>query len=185
MWLNFSDPTINHLHDSKFNPEEYCLVTEDYKEDDWVYMIISMNATTLNKAKKTKTFIQAAHPMHLHGHDFVILAQQNRSYTPDDLTNGVFNYNNPPRRDVALLPSSGYVAIAFRTDNPGLWIMHCHIAWHASAGLALQIREREPDIKLRPDFIREKDRVCKNWNKWYNNRTNWYDPHEFQEDSGV
>jgi FtsP/CotA-like multicopper oxidase with cupredoxin domain len=111
--------------------------------------------------------------MHLYGHDFAILAQQNRSYHPDDLTNGVFNYNNPPRRDVALLPANGYVAIGFRTDNPGLWILHCHIAWHASAGLALQIREREPEIQLSAEFIKEKDRICANWNEWYGNQTNW------------
>jgi hypothetical protein len=185
MWLNFSNPTINNLHDASFNPEEYCLVTENYTRDDWVYMIMSMSGKTVEKALKSKTFIEAAHPMHLHGHDFAILAQQNRSYHPDDLTNGVFNYNNPPRRDVALLPANGYVAIGFRTDNPGLWILHCHIAWHASAGLALQIREREPEIQLSPEFIKEKDRICANWNEWYGNKTNWWDPDEFQEDSGV
>ena len=185
MWLNFSNPTINNIGDASFNPPEYCLVTQDHEQDDWVYLIMSMNSSTVNKVLNSKTFVEAAHPMHLHGHDFVILAQQDRPYTPDDLTNGTFNYNNPPRRDVALLPARGYVAIGFRTDNPGIWILHCHIAWHASAGLALQIREREHDIKLTPDFVKEKDRICANWETWYNNTSNWWDPHEFQEDSGI
>lgn len=184
MWLNFSNPTINNLHDPSFNPDDYCLVTENYTKDDWVYMIITMNSSTVHKALKTKTHVEAAHPIHLHGHDFVILAQLNRTYDPQDVYN-VFNYDNPPRRDVALLPSNGYLAIGFRTDNPGLWIMHCHIAWHASAGLALQIREREPEIKLSSAFIQEKNRVCKGWNHWYANKTNWWNPEEFQEDSGV
>jgi len=30
-----------------------------------------------------------------------------------------FNYDNPPRRDVAFLDGSGYLALAFRPDNPG------------------------------------------------------------------
>ena len=37
------------------------------------------------------------------------------------------NYKNPPRRDVATLPARGYFVIAFITDNPGAWLMHCHI----------------------------------------------------------
>lgn len=63
--------------------------------------------------------------------------------------------------------------------------MHCHIAWHASSGLALQIRERNQEVKLSPAFVEEKDRVCANWHTWYNDHKNWFNPHEFQEDSGV
>lgn len=45
-----------------------------------------------------------------------------------------FNFDNPPRRDVVLLPEQGYIAIAMRADNPGAWLIHCHIAWHSSGG---------------------------------------------------
>lgn len=45
-----------------------------------------------------------------------------------------FNFENPPRRDVVLLPETGYIAIAMRADNPGAWLIHCHIAWHSSGG---------------------------------------------------
>lgn len=74
-----------------------------------------------------------AHPIHWHGHDVVILAQSSEQFDPatsfDD-----FNFENPPRRDVIMLPEGGYIAIAIRADNPGVWLIHCHIAWHASAG---------------------------------------------------
>jgi len=73
------------------------------------------------------------HPIHLHGHDFAILAQNTTAYDPVD-SPATFNFNNPPRRDVALLPSNGYLAIAFKPDNPGVWLLHCHIAWHSSSG---------------------------------------------------
>lgn len=48
-------------------------------------------------------------------------------------------YTNPPRRDVAMLPApagppgggppatGGWLVISFLTDNPGAWLMHCHI----------------------------------------------------------
>ena len=97
-------------------------------------------------------------------------------------------FDNPPRRDVALLPAGGYLIIAFKADNPGSWLLHCHIAWHASSGLGLQILEREKDINgtLTPDRRAETKRVCQEWDKWYNNTDNYWDPnHAFQDDSGI
>lgn len=105
-----------------------------------------------------------AHPIHLHGSDFVVLAQEptpwNETTSPQ-----LFRYDNPPRRDVAMLPRGGFLAIAFKPDNPGAWLLHCHIAWHASSGLALQILIRPNDI---PDYIgdlADTKRVCDNWSQ--------------------
>lgn len=41
-----------------------------------------------------------------------------------------------------MLPAGGWLVLAFETDNPGAWLMHCHIAWHVSEGLAVQFLER-------------------------------------------
>ena len=97
-------------------------------------------------------------------------------------------FDNPPRRDVALLPGGGYLVIGFKTDNPGAWLLHCHIAWHASSGLALRILEREKNIidTLTPARIAETKRVCRGWDEWYDKTTNHFDPsHAFQDDSGI
>jgi hypothetical protein len=40
----------------------------------------------------------------------------------------------------------GYTVIGFQTDNPGAWLMHCHIIWHVDGGLALQWIERPSEI---------------------------------------
>ena len=185
MWLNFSDPSINHIGDKSWNPPEYAFITEDYDKESWVYLIMTVNGTISQHNEGKRVFVPVAHPMHLHGHDYIIIAQENRPYHPDDVWNGTFKYDNPPRRDVALLPRHGYLAVAFKTDNPGVWIMHCHIAWHASSGLGLQVRENEHLIKLDPAIVKEKDYQCQKWTEWHDNHKNWYDPHEFQEDSGV
>lgn len=66
--------------------------------------------------------------------DIVVLAQSNTTFDPVT-SYETFNFINPPRRDVVLLPGGGFIAIAFKPDNPGAWLMHCHIAWHASAGM--------------------------------------------------
>lgn len=118
--LNFSDPTILNLHNTSFN-SQYAVVSEDYSHG-FVYLIITAQNTTGDN----KTLVPAAHPIHLHGHDFVILGQGTTTYDVAN-TPKTFKYINPPRRDVALLPQDGYLAIAFRPDNPGVWLVHCHI----------------------------------------------------------
>jgi len=118
-----------------------------------------------------------AHPIHLHGHDFAIVQQIENATFPDKLN---LTLDNPPRRDVVLLPTNGYVVIAFKTDNPGVWIVHCHIADHAAFGLALQIIERQkaaqdlwPSVETSP-ALRRAQQGCFKWNKWWGNCTNWW-----------
>ncbi|KAH8590547.1 probing oxygen channels in Melanocarpus Albomyces laccase [Bisporella sp. PMI_857] len=95
------------------------------------------------------------HPMHLHGHDFLVLGQSPalanpfagapRPFNPATDTPGL-QLKNPRRRDVSMLPGFGWLAVAFKTDNPGAWLFHCHIAWHASQGLSVQFLERVREI---------------------------------------
>lgn len=73
----------------------------------WVYWVID-------------TKLPIPHPIHLHGHDFYILAQAASATFNSSVE---LNLDNPPRRDVATLPASGYLVIAFYTDNPGTWLV--------------------------------------------------------------
>lgn len=52
--------------------------------------------------------------MHLHGHDFAVLAQLNGEQF--NFTTGLppLNLHNPPRRDTVLLDSDGILVIAFK-----------------------------------------------------------------------
>lgn len=73
--------------------------------DQWVYMAI------------LSPFAQD-HPMHLHGHDFWILDSGYGTFDPSQVD--TLSVVNTPRRDVAMMPASGYLVIAFKTDNPGV-----------------------------------------------------------------
>jgi hypothetical protein len=75
----------------------------------------------------------------------------------------LFNYDNPPRRDTALLPGGGFLAMAFRPDNPGAWLLHCHIAWHQSSGLGLQILVQPDNLRGGNGNLTETRRICNNW----------------------
>ena len=52
---------------------------------------------------------------------------------------------NPPRKDTLIVPSGGYVVLRIRADNPGLWILHCHIDLHAG-GMSMLLNESFPNL---------------------------------------
>jgi FtsP/CotA-like multicopper oxidase with cupredoxin domain len=63
-----------------------------------------------------------AHPMHLHGHYFKIVA------LGDARIDGAV-------RDTILMPPGERVAIQFDADNPGSWAFHCHHLYHQNSGM--------------------------------------------------
>ncbi|KAG5650727.1 hypothetical protein H0H81_011243 [Sphagnurus paluster] len=78
------------------------------------------------------------HPIHLHGHEFSVIRSAGSS---------TYNYDNPVQRDVVSVGLAGdNVTIRFTTDNPGPWILHCHIDWHLEIGLAVVFAEDIPSV---------------------------------------
>lgn len=65
---------------------------------------------------------QVAHPMHLHGHSFKIVATDGHPVPAvAQLTKDTVNVATAERYD-----------IEFVADNPGVWFFHCHIAHHTT-----------------------------------------------------
>ena len=65
------------------------------------------------------------HAMHLHGHHFQQVLPGGRL---------------GPYRDTLLTQRQESVEIAFVADNPGDWLLHCHMVEHAAAGMMTWIR---------------------------------------------
>ena len=63
-----------------------------------------------------------AHPMHLHGHHFQVVAINSERFA------GAV-------RDTVLVPARGNVTIAFEANNPGKWALHCHHLYHMAGGM--------------------------------------------------
>ncbi|KAF2963317.1 laccase [Xylaria multiplex] len=57
-----------------------------------------------------------------------------------------WNLVNPMRRDTVTVPAFSHVVIRFETDNPGLWALHCHVAWHMEGGMFVSLAERPEDL---------------------------------------
>lgn len=142
MEVFWDNPTLLQVDDGLVNFPNSSAVIELPDAHQWVYLDIETRAPI-------------PHPIHLHGHDFFILSQGSNKW------NGTANTGNPPRRDTAMLPANGHLVIAFETDNPGAWLMHCHIGWHTTEGFALQFLERVDEIEgVDYDAMRDQ---CEAW----------------------
>jgi FtsP/CotA-like multicopper oxidase with cupredoxin domain len=67
-----------------------------------------------------------AHPMHLHGHYFRIIAIDGKRF-------------RGALRDTVHVPPGAAVTIQFDADNPGNWAFHCHHLYHMNAGMMAAI----------------------------------------------
>jgi hypothetical protein len=50
------------------------------------------------------------------------------------------------------IPSRGYAVLRFKADNPGVWLLHCHVLWHSVTGMAMLI-----DVQGDPDGLAPHD----------------------------
>jgi hypothetical protein len=146
MLVDWANPTLLQIASNastSFNSSEAVFVLDE--ANAWIYFVV-------------ETDLAVPHPIHLHGHDFYLLAQGTGSYSAST----TLNTDNPPRRDTAMLPAGGFLVIAFVTDNPGVWLMHCHIGWHTAEGFAVQFVERETEIAALLDETVLED-TCSTW----------------------
>lgn len=65
------------------------------------------------------------HPIHLHGQRFVVVARNGE------------RVNDHVWKDTVLVPAGSTVDLLVEFDNPGRWMMHCHVAEHLETGMHL------------------------------------------------
>lgn len=101
------------------------------------------------------------HPFHMHGHSVQVVGWGPGRFDPSSSSGSVnttstttsitatttWNLANPLRRDTFTVPAQSHVVIRFLADNPGIWILHCHVAWHLESGMLVSFIERPEDLK--------------------------------------
>lgn len=60
------------------------------------------------------------------------------------------NNVDPPLKDTIIVPSGGYVVVRIRADNPGLWLLHCHIQLHSADGMSVLLNESFSNLPAVP-----------------------------------
>ncbi|XP_020209624.1 putative laccase-11, partial [Cajanus cajan] len=74
------------------------------------------------------------HAMHLHGFSFFVVGVGTGNF--NNVTDPEsYNLIDPPEVNTIGLPKSGWLAIRFVANNPGVWYMHCHLERHTSWGM--------------------------------------------------
>ncbi|KAE9177677.1 hypothetical protein PF005_g24394 [Phytophthora fragariae] len=139
----------------------------------------SANARALEYGKHIEVVVvnsmNEQHPFHLHSHVPWVVGSGQAS------EEDIYNNNLPPSklegamsRDVYTVPPCntdegghcvdvGYIILRFTADNPGVWMMHCHIDWHMDIVLAMIFVEGETELQAKgPDaFSSSLLSVCK------------------------
>ncbi|XP_047311095.1 laccase-7-like [Impatiens glandulifera] len=77
------------------------------------------------------------HPIHIHGFNFYVLAQGFGNYEESVEGRKKFNLVNPQIRNTVSVPVGGWSVVRFTANNPGVWLMHCHLDVHFPWGLSM------------------------------------------------
>ncbi|KAF2090214.1 multicopper oxidase [Saccharata proteae CBS 121410] len=168
MDVDWNYPTLQYIMDGNTSYPTDLNVVELPNANEWYYFVIQ---------SVQGRQVELPHPIHLHGHDFYILGSGTGTWSGDVSS---LKFTNPPRRDTAMLPASGYLIIAFPADNPGAWLMHCHIPWHVGQGFSMQFLERKNEIKRVLGDTQAYEETCAAWKSY------WEGDHVYvKDDSGI
>ncbi|KAM7186241.1 laccase [Rhypophila sp. PSN 637] len=161
MNITWDEPTLEYVAKGNLNFPNRYNVFKVPNANTWSFWII-------------ENLLGVPHPMHLHGHDFLIVGRSPAVANPFGITPRRFSsadtaslkFNNPVRRDTTMLPGNGWLVVAFKSDNPGAWLFHCHIAWHVSQGLSIQFLERVSSIPATVPLSAIEPN-CAKWTSYY------------------
>ena len=104
-----------------------------------------------------------AHPMHLHGQQFQILAEGQGTWDGTSITNP----QNPQRRDTQIVQANGYAVFQLSALNAGVWPFHCHIAWHLSQGMNVNLIMQADKLRRQGQQVQDIMRQsCDAWQRW-------------------
>lgn len=105
-------------------PEPFATFAGDHAEETY-YDVAFGDVVRFDLVNRTPM----AHPMHLHGHSFRVLADG-------------ADPARAPLRDTFVAWPDGKVTIEVVAYNPGKWFFHCHNVWHLATGMAQAVRYR-------------------------------------------
>lgn len=115
------------------NMERYVWSLDDVKHEDSEPLRLRLGERVrINFVNET----MMTHPMHLHG----LWSLLDNGAGPD----------MPAKHVVAVAPGAT-LSIEVEADEPGLWLLHCHLAYHMKAGMMRQIVVEDPSAPSVPD----------------------------------
>lgn len=136
MYLNFSDPTVLNLRNTKWNPD-YAVIPKDYPEDSWIYMVIYTNRTSIPSSGRRT--VPAAHPVIAYLPRIAATAVQAANTFSDPFTRARFCSPTAISTGFRRIPPHAQIrqpATPGRRPAPGQWIYRHRIQSGQSRFLA-------------------------------------------------
>ncbi|KAL8514233.1 hypothetical protein ACS0TY_013381 [Phlomoides rotata] len=114
--------------------------------------VVEYNSTIELVFQGTNIVAGIDHPMHLHGYSFYVVGSGLGNFNP---IRDPLNYNlvDPPLQNTIAVPRNGWAAIRFKANNPGVWLMHCHLERHYTWGMLMAFIVKDgntPHAKMLP-----------------------------------
>ncbi|OOF95490.1 multicopper oxidase [Aspergillus carbonarius ITEM 5010] len=113
------------------------------------YSATTLNNTWVDLIINITTTGQPQHPIHKHSNKYFVIGAGSESFTYSSVEEALkyipqnFNFENPQMRDTFYTPASStapsWLAIRYFVQNPGPWLLHCHLQMHHTGGLALAL----------------------------------------------
>ncbi|EFQ31449.1 multicopper oxidase [Colletotrichum graminicola M1.001] len=141
---------------------ETVLLPADYENDNPVLfslntnendptIVSTKNGTWVDMVFQVVNSPQPPHPIHKHGNKMFLLGSGAGNFTWNSIEEAVaanstgWNLNDPPRRDGFATPNAingpTWMAVRYLVDNPGAWLLHCHIQSHIQGGMSAIIQD--------------------------------------------
>ncbi|KUJ21486.1 multicopper oxidase [Mollisia scopiformis] len=119
-----------------------------------------------------------SHPWYMHGHQFQVVYRGAMDTPFWDGTQPVSAI--PVRRDVVMVNTMASAVWRFKANNPGVFLIHCHIEWHVEAGLQATLFEAPDHLQGALTIPADHLKVCKTDNtptvgNAAGNSKNWLD----------
>ncbi|KAL6854709.1 hypothetical protein ACO1O0_005834 [Amphichorda felina] len=113
------------------------------KNNTWVDIILAVGALPNEP-------VEINHAIHKHGNKFHVIGHGYGKWNYTSVAEAVFeqpssfNLENPNIRDTAITnftfaDGPEWVAIRYHSNNPGCWLLHCHVETHLAGGMGIVI----------------------------------------------
>ncbi|KAJ4403667.1 hypothetical protein N0V91_006367 [Didymella pomorum] len=150
---------FSHMDLDNAAPLLYTLPT--LENGDGNITIVTQNNTWVDLIFIVPNLQQPPHPIHKHGNKAFILGAGAGPFPGKTVAEAaaaqpeLFNLVNPSYRDGFVTPPSAdqptWLAVRYKVENPGAWMLHCHIQSHLNGGMAVIILDGTDEWPFVPD----------------------------------
>jgi FtsP/CotA-like multicopper oxidase with cupredoxin domain len=151
MLSRFQNKPKGFVNNTSWEPQDPPLLVTDRSLWDADQFVPYINSSTRDVDIVINNLDDGSHPIHLHGYSFYVLSSFRAdgrggwgSYNPyESKPLAPVNLVDPVRKDTVSVPRRGHVVIRLRPDNPGVWMMHCHMLVHMGTGMVMGLQVGE------------------------------------------